>query len=262
MKKGKHESDDKSGKRKPVLADHEKRNKGKLLVPPLVAAVGPFSYVSWIETIIPETVWIGLLHEMFGENEGTSLALDLAKTASEIARKSLDGFFFGASEYAALTDAEKPAIVRSLSTTGKLPQIQTALAPLFHNYPMCPLNFLRADHGSEYSDHSLTTLKTVLLELFEKQTRRAVMVQATVVYIAFVSGRLKVAEGLSLAHFPEVEKYPTTEMSRRVAASARCAVLTFFGEDQKIRATNWPVEFWNRGMEIESCSFNQGKAHG
>lgn len=245
-----------------MLADHEQRNKGKLLVPPLVAAVGPFSYVSWIETIIPETVWVGLLHEMFGENEGTSLALDLAKAASEIARKSLDGFFVGASEYAALTDAEKADIVRSLSTTGKLRQIQTALAPLLHNYPTCPLNFLREDHGPECSDHSFTTLKTVLLELFDKQTRRAVMVQATVVYIAFVSGRLKVAEGLSLAHFPEVEKYPSTEMSRRVAASARCAVLTFFGESQKFTATNWPMEFWNRGMKIESCCSNGGKANG
>ena len=250
------------GKRKPVLADHEKRNKGKLLVPPLVAAVGPFSFVSWIETIIPETVWIGLLHEEFGENEGTSLALDLAKTTSEIASKSLDGFFVGASEYAALTDSEKADILRSLTASGRLRQFQTALAPLFQFYPMCALNFLCMEHRTEWPDHSLTTLKTVLLELFEKQTRRAVMVQATVVYIAFVSGRLKVAEGLSLAHFPEVEKYPTTEMSRRVAASARCAVLTFFGERQEFKTTNWPVEFWNRGMEIENCLFNQGKAHG
>lgn len=88
------------------------------------------------------------------------------------------------------------------------------------------------------------------------------MVQSTVIYIAFESGRFKVAEGLSLAHFPEVEKYPVTEMSRRVAAAVRCTVLTFFGEGRKYAATDWPVYFWNRGMEIESCSFNGRKTHG
>jgi len=262
MQTGKHEASSNSPKRKQVLADHEKRNKGKLLVPPLVAAVGPFSYTPWIDAIIPETLWIGLLHEVLGEHEGTALAADLAKTTSEVAAKSHAGFFVGASEYAGLVEKEKDDVRESLSPSGKLTLVQASLFPLFHFYPACPLSFLARAGQQDDPGIALKTLKHVLNGLFDKQTRRAVMVQATVVYIAFLSGRLKVAEGLSLAHFPEIEKYPETEMSRRVAAAARCALFTFFGDGEVYSKTKWPVTFWNRGMEIESCSLDGGKAHG
>jgi hypothetical protein len=247
MQKSKHETSGNSPQRKQVLADHEKRNKGKLLVPPLIAEVGPFSYVPWIDSIIPETVWIGLLQEVFGEHEGTALATHLAKTTSEVAGKNHDGFFVGASEYAGLAEKEKAAVRESLSASGKLILIQASLFPLLHFYPVCPFSFL-AREGCQQDNPALAleTLKHVLNGLFDKQTRRAVMVQATVVYIAFLSGRLKVAEGLSLAHFPEIEKYPTTEMSCRVAAAARCALFTFFGEGEAYSKTKWPVTFWKK----------------
>lgn len=262
MQTGKHQAGDKSSKRKQVLGDHEKRNKGKLLVPPLIAQAGPFSYTPWIDMIIPETIWIALLHEVFGEQEGTALAADVAKTTSELACKSHDGFFVGASEFAGLTEKEKADVRESLSATRKLIPIQTSLFPLLHFYPACPLSFLAGERQEDNPTLALKVLKRVLNELFDKQTRRAVMVQATVVHIAFLSGRLKVAEGLTLAHFPEVEKYPTTEMSRRVAAAARCALFTFFGECAAYSKTKWPVTFWNRGMEIEDCCFTEGKANG
>jgi hypothetical protein len=94
-----------------------------------------------------------------------------------------------------------------------------------------------------------------LYDLFDKENQSTVFIQATVVYVAFVLGRLKVKAGLTLASFPEVENYPDTEMSKRVAAAIRSTIITFFGSAKRGAPTSWPVEFWNRGMEIESCVF-------
>jgi hypothetical protein len=81
------------------------------------------------------------------------------------------------------------------------------------------------------------------------------MTQATVVYIAFVLNRLKVRAGLALSHFPEIEKYPSTELSRRVASAVRCVMLDFFGESST--TATWPTEFWNQGQELEPCMFGK-----
>jgi hypothetical protein len=62
--------------KKSVLADHKKE--GQKLIPPYVAIHGQPNHINWVDTIIPEVIWIGLLHRKFGQKEGITLALDLA----------------------------------------------------------------------------------------------------------------------------------------------------------------------------------------
>ena len=58
------------------------------------------------------------------------------------------------------------------------------------------------------------------------------MVQATVVWLAFDAGALKARKGLSLAQLPEIEHYPDTELSKRVGGAIRSSLNMFFGEEQ------------------------------
>jgi hypothetical protein len=73
--------------------------------------------------------------------------------------------------------------------------------------------------------------------------------QANGVYIAFVTGKLQVARGLSLANFPAIEKYPETEESRRVASGVRMVVNMFIGMARQ-SPNDWQKYFWNRGLEL------------
>jgi hypothetical protein len=240
---------------KSVLADHKKD--GKKLIPPYVAALGQPSHVSWVDTIIPEVIWIGLLQEKFGQQQGIELALDLARAAADKVVDQKDTFFFAAaSDYLKLTTEQKAVIIADLAASKKLIYFQKALFPLFHFYPSCPLNFLSPKEEICKPSDALNCLKQILFDLFDKELKRTVFVQATIVYLAFVLGRLKVKKGLTLASFPEVEKYPDTEMSKRVAAAIRSAVIGFFGRTNHGAQSNWPFEFWGRGMEIEPCTFN------
>jgi|SRR3977135_540603 len=236
---------------KGVLSDHTKR--GKKLIPPYVEILGRPKNVSWIDTIIPEVIWIGLLHEAYGQAEGTTLALNLARSADNAKSKKGAPFFAAASDFVHLTREEKTVIIEDLGSSEQLVLLQRAFLPLVRFYPTCPFNFLSSQEDVVESAVALDCLKRVLLDLFDKETKRTVFVQATVVYLAFVLDRLKVVEGLTLARFPEVENYPNTEISRRVARAIRPTVLSLLGPSPDSIQSTWPTEFWNRGLAIDSC---------
>jgi len=80
------------------------------------------------------------------------------------------------------------------------------------------------------------------------------LVQATAVWIAFDSDKLKVASHLALADFPKIEEYPKTERSLQVAASIRAVLNPMFSDTKWMASdTDWPIAFWNRGLEVEPC---------
>jgi hypothetical protein len=56
--------------KKIVLADYKKD--GKKLIPPYVAALGQPSHISWVDTIIPEVIWIGCCTKSSDNNKGSN----------------------------------------------------------------------------------------------------------------------------------------------------------------------------------------------
>jgi hypothetical protein len=68
-------------KPRPVLSDHKRQ--GKQLIPPFVAKIGMPQFSSWIDKVIPEVIWIALLHRYAHVAEGNDLAVELARIAQE-----------------------------------------------------------------------------------------------------------------------------------------------------------------------------------
>lgn len=237
--------------RKPVLSDHKRQ--GAKLIPPYVAVLGRPEDVSWVSTIVPEVIWIALLRHVFGDVVGTELALSLARCALKRVSRTDHRFFAAASDFDDLTNTEKEAILTDMRSLQELAQLQRALAALCHYYPTCPMRFL-CGQPTATAEMDLDTLKQIVRNLFDKERRETVLVASNVVYLAFVLDRLKVVKGLALASFPEVERYPDTELSMRVASAVRATVLSFFGPGRR-KSAEWPVEFWNRGIELEECVF-------
>ena len=66
---------------KGVLPDH-KRDRKKLIAP-FNYMLGGMQDISYIDAIMPEIVWLALLHERFGVEKGAELARVLSKAAME-----------------------------------------------------------------------------------------------------------------------------------------------------------------------------------
>lgn len=246
--------------RRKILVDHAR--KGKVLIPPFLHKLGGIHEVSWVQTLVPELSWIGLLHDQFGDKRAVELITALSRVVRNTSPDSEDAsvsevpVFVSSSDFKRVTQPAWGNIRATLQSEDLLRDICQGLSPLAANYPAFPLNGLWEPEVLSGLKCDLQPLKETLVPLFTKTNRKAMMVQATAIWLWFDSGKLKVFEGLALSHFPEIEQYPETELSRRVGASIRSSLNMFFGTDSCYDiGSTWPIEFWNRGLVLEPCEF-------
>jgi hypothetical protein len=241
--------------RKP-LSDHKRI--GKRLVPPLVHMLsGPMDEVSWVKTIMPEICWLGLIQMRHGHKDGVGHITAVARSARTVHANCQNSVFGAISSYVQLSQVEWQQMRERLLEDGELLPIQEALRPLVVLYPECPLrNLFQSSPGESIPDY-LETMKRLLKSMFLRRERDPMMFQATLVYLAFDAGTLKVAKGLPLAEFPKIQDYPDTELSRRIGGSVRATLNMMFGSGYP---QPWSAYFWNRGLQLDECEFNAIKA--
>jgi hypothetical protein len=239
--------------RKKVLQDHKRH--GKTLIPPFTHLLGPLREVSWVKTILPELLWIALIQDRYGHHMGVELITVTARAARQVAPSTTSSIFGTISSFDALTPTQQEALRSALAESGHLFQIQEALLPLIILYPCCPMRLLFSVTTSEAdaNTHHLHRLKTLIGNMYDRGSRATMMVQATFVWLAFDAGALQVHEGLALAEFPEIESYPHTELSKRIASGVRAVLHAFFDNSDDQASSDWPRYFWNRGLEIDPC---------
>ena len=244
-------------KKKTILQDHKRE--GKRFIPPFNHMLGPLYEVSWVRTILPELLWIALIQNYYGLQEGVEIITKLNRVTLECSPSEKLQLFATISSFERVKLEEYACIQTKLADAGELFKIQKALLPLVVFYPKCPLRFIYSTEPSfiDSASQYLKKFRLLVEGLYDKTSRDAIMVQSTAIWLAFDSGVLKVFEGLALASFPEIEKYPHTELSKRVAASIRSTIPMFFAEPHYLESSNWPRYFWNRGFEIDQCYFEE-----
>jgi hypothetical protein len=241
--------------KKKVLQDHKQL--GKTLIPPFTHLLGPLHEVSWVKTILPELLWIALIQDRYGHHRGVELITATARAARQVASLAEPSIFGAISSFDMLTHAQQKEVRSMLAISGDLFQIQQALLPLIALYPRCPISCLFSTEASEAHKDHLRYLKTLVSGLYDRGSRDTVMVQASFVWLAFDSGKLKVFSGLALVKFPEIERYPDTELSQKIASGVRSTLHLFFEGNSYPVSSDWPRYFWNHGLEIDPCYFSE-----
>jgi hypothetical protein len=125
--------------RRRILSDHKQQ--GKILVPPFTHILGPIGEVSWIKTILPELLWIALIHNLHGHRRAVEIITAFSRSARNVnvkpnfARK----WFAAASDYTSLSPAGFEQLRLALRQQKLLDAILVPLKPLVNWYPECPL---------------------------------------------------------------------------------------------------------------------------
>src|SRR5258706_6268669 len=231
--------------RQRVLSDHKQQ--GKILVPPFTHMLGPMHEVSWIKTILPELLWIALIHNLHGDQRAVEIITTFSRLARRIKSKSASKWFATTSQYASLSTADYAQLRLELQKQQMLAAILAPLEPLISWYPECPLAplFPKPPRRS-LKKNTLIPFKEITASLYRRSERGPMMVQATAIWLAFDAAILKVTSDLSLARFPEIENYPETEISQKIGSSIRAALNVFFGSQIHYADVPWPGYFWNR----------------
>ena len=231
-----------------VLDDHVQI--GKIFKPPFLR-IEPMQEVSWIKHGVPEFLWLGLLIREHGFDEGLELSLALAKAAS--AASGADIWFAPTSAFSKLTHDQSEKIVEYLKPSKAFYDIIYTLNPLVSLYPKCPFGFLvNKDSAHVNKTKEIAKIKDIVLNLFDKGERNAMLVIANALQIAFDTKILFVATNVTfLEGFEEITGYPTTEKSRMVGSSIRATYNLLVGMYEY--GPDWSNYFWNRGLEIDRC---------
>ncbi len=201
-----------------VLGDH-KRVKSKLITP-FNDLLGPMREVSWVNTMIPELLWIALLHDSYGDHRAVEIVTAFTRTIRAHSPDLSDTDWATAGKFADVPHEMLQPILSKLDTDCA-EELRVALTPLAAWYPTHPLNAIYGAGLPAAEPRMLDRLKRIVANLYDRSQRDTIMVQATAIWIAFDSGRLKVSSDLALASFPRIEDYPATELSQRIGASSR-----------------------------------------
>ena len=240
--------------KKGVLEGYQKV--GSTFVPPFVHRLGPLGFISWYRQTMPELVWWDVLIDRVSLRFAAQLAEQLAlyfKTSDDHSH-----WWAFISDYAGLSPEGIEQLRTHLTKVNVLNMLLEGLCPFLELYPECPLSQLSdGPRVGTCSDEYLARFEKRLDVLQDKRSRNGVLVQAQVVYMAFVLGRLRVKKGLALADFPEVERYPETDRSQEVGASVCAAVNMLAGESlPKYTEDVWVQYFWRRNLELRPLNLD------
>lgn len=250
MKKKKQEKN----KNKKVLADYKKV--GTTFVPPMVHRVGPWEFTSWSSQTLPELIWWDVIADRFSHRFAARVAEEIAKHFKTKDKGRCWWAFI--SDYSQLSADDVQDLKEHLNQTNVLGQLIDGLVDFVNLYPACPMSqFLDEPPAGIVDANYLQHFTDRMRELENKRSRSGVLVQAQAIYMGFVLGKLHVKKGLALADFPEVEKYPSTELSKRVGASICASVNGLAGNMlPKFQEDTWVQYFWQRSLDLCPLDFS------
>jgi hypothetical protein len=239
--------------KKAIREDYKKV--GTTFIPPLVHRTGPVDYISWASHTLPELVWWDVLAARASDRFAATVAGEIGKCFKDTEGHKRWWAFI--SDYAQAGSDDINRLKEHLARAGVLVQFLESLADFLNLYPQCPISRLLDNPPTGVADVSyLARFESRMNDLENKRSRNGVLMQAQVVYMGFVLGKLHVKRGLALADFPEVERYPTTDRSKQVGASICAAVNMLAGTSlPKYQEDVWVQYFWQRSLELRPLNF-------
>lgn len=235
-----------------LLADHKQT--GKVFRPPILT-LGTFVETSWLDFGVPEFVWIHILCEECGTDEGGILFLEFTKISDKFFSSKINNGTASAltSSYSILSETDKIEILSNLKKKALLPRLKHVLTPFLSLYPKCPLNFIKEYSIADNLDKEyLSKYKGYLEKLIDKTSFESTVVMANVANFLNHLDRLKIAEGNNLPELKEVLDYPKTENSKRLASFLRSTISMCFSKEWGYnRSDEWIKYFWNQNLKLE-----------
>lgn len=229
-----------------------KRDKN-IYTPPILQ-LGEFNAIHWLEDVLPEIIWIGILQKHCGLGLGSKIALQVSESTSKLPGRT-NAWLAPISYFKSLSEEEKSILTKEMQGLNYLSKLNTAFAEITFLYPEFPFSFFVNDTLSIQKSEAIKSFKSFLAGLYDRTNFDTTFMQATAVDMAFQAEIFTVGSNTSLAEFDKISEYPITEISIKVASGIRMTLNQFIASNSPFYSTDniWKSYFWNRGLEIEKC---------
>jgi len=237
---------------KKILKGHKKV--GTKFIPPLVQTLNNMVEVSYINQMLPELIWMGVLIEEHGYRKGIQLVELLARKAFEVKTQEEMINFGVCSKFDILSDEGREKLLSDKEIISELNNYSNALSLMDNLYEYFPLSFLCQPNEGYDESELLGKFAHILAKYWDKFDQPASVMQANVIYIGMINGAMLFAEGLQ----PDLEaifEEPESEKGQREKSRVRMGAMMQFMHYEYEAPDSWPRRFWNQGLKNSQCIF-------
>lgn len=223
---------------------------GKRFIPPLMQ-LNLGASISYVNDMLPELIWIGLLNDKVGYIRGARILEKIFLFSEEIKDPDQSGNFALISTFSLLNDEQKNSLSEKLNKEGILELLQNSIAPLTLLYDNCPLSFL-GPPTYVYSDEELVfAIKKCVGRAIDKYDTPGIVLHGAMLLFLLVTQKINISSGMDLPDFNAVIDKPDSEEAKLAAATLRSIALSVFG--MLNIESSWARNFWNRNIELSPC---------
>lgn len=235
-----------------VLKDHKRI--GKRFIPPFLQ-LGGLREVSYINMVLPEILWMGLIIDNLDYRAGVSFCEKTATLAFDAHASEKHLNFALCSSYTMLDTDAKNKYLTLLKKEKLLELLQEYLAPLiilYHDFPMSFLGLTckRLDKGV-----LITRLKEAITRYMNKYEQPGLVLQALTMYIRGMTGALYYSKEIEPPDLNALIEDPESEAAQRAGAHVRTHVLGEVSLPDDEATSNWSTTFWDQRLDIDTCEF-------
>ncbi len=243
--------------KKKILQDH--KQVGKKLIPLLKSSGIPLREGDYTQEILPEIIWIALIHEEIGPKRGIELVYKFVSLAKE-SRETKEYFNFSiASNLYKLTDVEKKNFTKELINNGIYLEISDILSPLIYFYKNSPFSFLskEIDLAKDEEQILLSKLKKCVGNHFDRFQNGSVIAMANIFYVEARDGKIHYPSHIEPPDLNALIENPDSEEANSAAVHIRNHLKTEFMMLEHTGKYNadWAKSFWNQSYRLDQCEF-------
>ena len=236
------------------LAGHKRV--GKRFIPPLMQ-VPLAAHVSYIDNMLPELIWIGLLNDRLGYIDSSSVLQEVFLSIEEIRHSDQHGNFAIMSTFKSLSHQQSNSLIERLEERAVINVLRNSIAPLTLLYEGCPLSFIGPPDKRHSTDELILPIKTCVDRVADKYDTPGVILNGALLLSLLVTRRVSFSKEIEIPDFNLVVTAPESDGAKHAAAFMRANALAEFGMREIEPA--WARYFWNRGIELSPCEFPENE---
>lgn len=242
-------------KKKKILDGHKKV--GTKFVPPAKHLIPQLGELSWVENLLPELIWIGVLIEKYGNHKGIELSSYFSSISYDIIKSDKPSDFSFISSFKFITEEEKQALINKLREKEYFNDISAALDPFIKLYSQDnPLAFLQSEKMNYDREKSIEEFKATLNKYFNRRLKPSMIIQTNVLYSTMRAGKMHIAAHIEVPDFNAIVVNFESEDAKKAMGFVRSHVNAVYAHISETITNQWCEYFWNNGLELEELKIS------
>lgn len=235
-------------KKSKIMDGHKKI--GKKFVAPMMQLPN-LKCVGYVDNILPELIWIGLINEEIGFVPGARFIEKIFRSINTIDSKETLHNFAYASSFEKLSIENKILLISKFEELDILNDLKKYIAPLTLLYDNFPLNFIGPPLTVFSKEYLIKKIFSCVDKCRDKYSVPGLVLIGSHMIFRLVTGRIKFAQDMKIPDFNTIISNPDSDEAKLAAGFLRSSILTDYPMAQL--NNNWPKFFWNHNYKLSPC---------